>query len=932
MLFERSADASHQLRQCIAKCAVLGLMVDNGRSYPNEPWGSRLLVTKLRPPKLGSAIVPRLRLWERLRVGLAGPLTLVTAPAGYGKTTALVAVLTEYTGAWGWLSLDAHDNDLPTFVEYFIAAIQKSFPDAGLSTLSLLRQSRLPSIDFLVRTLANELAALPYGSVLVLDEFNVIQNPLIMAFLDALLCHSTTGLHLVIATRQRPDLMLGRLRTRDLLTEIDARLLRFTLEETQIFLERALSVAIPAEIVTAVDERIEGWPAGLRLFALSAGVIDDPSRVADVLSDEFLSTADAFVWEEVLTRQSDSTQAFLARTSLFDRLCLPLVEAAVAPKLDENARDLLDRLAQASMFVIAVDEDKHGTWYRYHSLIRAALRHRLRESLDVADDAALHLRASAWFAEHNFIEEAVDHALQAGATEAAVDLVEAHAIEAFNREECSQVERWLARLPPNVVNSRPGLLIARAWSAHLRGQVGAIPAPLEAAERLLDASPSDERQARADRGQIETLRGIALVLAGEAQPGLAAVQSGWEQLPVECVYARRVAIAYWSLAAQALGEGETNRLMLQAESADFADDPVYAEGVAFGIAYHHLAEGTLDPAYEIMTSLLQAAQPRGFELSIVWANFLLGRVCYEWDDLPTAEAHFRAVLDHRDGANFLPLQGSVYGLALALAAQGEFLPAHRHIDMFTDMAMQTWSPTHLRTLRSLRAQLALRESDLATALRWMSADAPPSFIPVFDVEDPTVTRAWTLLMAGSQTSLDAAAISLARLGDAYAAWHDTLHLVPALALHALVLRAQGKQDLALEVLARAVRLGAPGRMSRSFLDFGTPMARLIDELAARQGESEHLIRLQLAFNQNQITERRNDSGRSSKLVEPLTPREMEVLKLLKQRFSDREITEVLHISRETVHTHARNIYQKLHVERRQDAVAAALRLGLLPEE
>jgi LuxR family transcriptional regulator, maltose regulon positive regulatory protein len=918
----------------VVYCQVRGDGSKGGqqRELPSEPWGSQLLITKLRPPKLGSAIVPRRRLRERLREGLAGPLTLVTAPAGYGKTTALVAVLTEYTGAWGWLSLDEHDNDLPTFVVYFIAAIRKSFPDAGRSTLSLLRQSRLPSIDFLARTLANELAALPYGSVLALDEFDVIQNPLIIAFLDALLCHSAAGLHLAIATRQRPDLALGRLRTRDLLTEIDARLLRFTREETQTFLERALSVAIPAEIVTAVDERIEGWPAGLRLFALSAGVIDDPLRVTDVLADEFLSMADAFVWEEVLTRQSDSTQAFLARTALFDRLCLPLVDAAVAPQLDTNARDLLVRLAQASMFVTAVDEDKHGTWYRYHSLVRAALRHRLRESIDVADYAALHLRASAWFAEHNFIEEAMDHALQAGTTEAAVDLVEAHAAAEFNREEWSRVERWLARLPPDVVKSRPGLLIARAWIAHLRGQIGAIPGPLAAAKRLLDALPSDARQARADRAQIETLHGVALVLAGKARPGLAAVQSGWERLPVEHVYARRVAISYWAIAAQALGEGETTHLMLQAESADFVDDPVYAEGVAFGLAYHHLAEGTLDPAHEIMTSLLQTAQPRDFPLSIAWANFLLGRLCYEWDDLPAAEAHFRAVLDRRDEANFLPLQGSVHGLALALAAQGELRSAHRHIEMFTDMALQTWSPTHLRTLRSLRARLALREADLATALRWMSADAPPPFIPVFAVEDSTVTRAWTLLMAGGQTSLDAAAISLTRLGDAYAAWHDTLHLVPALALHALVLCAQGKQDLALEVLARAVRLGAPGRMTRSFLDFGTPMARLIDELAARQGKSEHLIRLQLAFNQKQITERPNDSGWFSKLVEPLTPREMEVLNLLRQRLSNREITEALHISLETVHTHTRNIYQKLHVERRQDAVAAALRLGWLPDE
>lgn len=907
---------------------MVGRRLDSGSDGAAASIGNSLLITKLRPPKLGSEIISRRRLRDRLRAGLAGPLTLVIGPAGYGKTTALVAVFADYAGPWGWLSLDEHDNDLSTFIEYLVGAIQTTYPEAGRATLSLLRQPRPPSPDLLARTLANELAALPQGFALAIDEFDVIRDPLIHALLDALLRHPTAALHLVIAAREQPVLALGRLRSRGLLTEIDTDLLRFTRGETQTFLERALRVAISAETVTGVDERVEGWPAGLRLIALAATGQHDPLGVADTLAGARLTAAQAFLWEEVLARQSAAAQTFLMQTARFDRFCSGLADAVLPPSSAENNRDLLERLVRANLFIIALDEDEHGAWYRYHSLFRDVLRQRLTDRMDVAGQAVLHARASSWFADHGLIEEALDHALLAEAIEAAVALIEAHAPEAFNREQWRRVERWLGRLPPEVLAARPALLIARAWILQLRARMDGIPALLAAAEARLDQAAPDDRQTQAIRGQIETLRGGARILAGDLQLGLADVRAGWKRMPGAFVYARRVAVAYWAIAAQALGQGEATRRALEAEEADFERALVYAEGLAFGVAYHFLAEGTLHVAEAIMVSLLQAAQTQGFGLSAAWAHFLLGRISYEWDDLPSAEIHYRAVIERRDQAHFLPLQGSLFGLALTLAARGDVASAERHLQSLSDVALQTWSPTHLAALRSLRARLALQQGDVATALRWSPPlESQPRFIPVFALEVPAMTRAQMLLALGDQTGVDAAT---ADLDQTFAAWRDTPHLVQAVALQALAQHARNEPARALDLLERAVRLATPGGMMRTFLDLGSPLAPLIAELVGSGRGGEHATRLQWSFARAVATARTPPASVGA-LIEPLTPRETEVLKLLQQRLSDREIAEALHISSQTVHTHTRNLYQKLQVERRQDAVAEAARLGLLAD-
>ena len=891
------------------------------------PLRTPLAVAKLRAPTLGPDIVRRPHVRERLRSGFAGPLTLVTAPAGYGKTTALLGALAEHPGAWGWVSLDAHDNDLPTFVQYVVGAVRTVHPDAGKSTLSLLRQSRQPSPHLVARTLANELAAMPQAFVLVLDEFDEVRDPLVLAFLDALLRLPVAEFRLAIASRHRPGLALGRLRSRGLLAEVHAEQLRFTLGETREFLERSLDVVVPDEIVASVDARAEGWPAGVRLIAQSAARRPGADGLMQALGEVSATAIHEYLWEEVLTDLPAEAQDFLAPTALFDRVCIALAEAALARPIDRDAcQRLLEQLAQANVFVVGLDE--HGTWFRYHRLFRQALRQRRAERWSPAEQADVLRRASAWFAAQALTEEAVDHALLAGDVDGAAELVERASPDAFNREEWPRVERWLAQLPKNAAQTRPGLLVARAWIRQLRAQTADIPALADAAEALLLSAAVDDPRVRVLGGQISILRGGAKILAGDSRPGLEEVRAGWEQVPTDLVYARRVAISYWAIAAQATGEGASLLRTLEAERAAAEHEMVYAEGLAFGIAYHLLAEGTLHQAAAVMATLLQAVSDDNYALSAAWANFLLGRVYYEQDDLDRAETHFRAVVERRDRAHFLPLQGSQFGLALTLAATGDRVGAEHLLRSVTDAALQTWGPVHLETLRSLRGRLALEHDDVGTAMRWLPPlESDLRFVPVFAVEVPALTRARAALALGS-AGVATAAASADALADAFARWHDVPHLVQALAVRALAHDARHERDAALRVLERAVRLATPGGMTRTFLDLGPSMAQLVDALAGAGGGGEHAARLRMAFGRAGAAVPASATGI---LAEPLTPRETEVLKLLQVRLTDREIAAALHVSRETVHTHTRNLYQKLQVERRRDAVVEALRLGLISE-
>jgi LuxR family transcriptional regulator, maltose regulon positive regulatory protein len=442
-----------------------------------------LLATKLYVPRPATMLVRRPRLLELVSRALRGPLTLIAAPAGWGKTTVLGAWWAETVGssvALTWLSLDPRDNDPARFWSYVIGALQTVHPTIGAASRALLRSPRAPPLEPILTMLLNELARVSTDTVLVLDDYHVIEDAAIHESLTFFLDHLPPSLHLVIVTRADPPLSLARWRARGMMVEIRADDLRFTSDEASAFLSQALAFPLDAAAVTALETRTEGWIAGLKLAALALRDRVDAAAFVGAFTGSYRFVAD-YLAEEVIQRQPAAVQDFLLRTAILDRMCAPLCQALDDDNTSsDDAQRQLEQLDRANLFLIPLDGERR--WYRYHHLFADLLRARLHQ--ERPDQVRiLHGRASAWLEGSGFVDEAIHHALQAEDFTRAAELLEPVADPLLMRGQMATVRGWLARLPVPVLRAHPRLLIAQAGALHFLES-----RPLDAVEPTLRAA------------------------------------------------------------------------------------------------------------------------------------------------------------------------------------------------------------------------------------------------------------------------------------------------------------------------------------------------------------------------------------------------------------------------------------------------------------
>jgi LuxR family maltose regulon positive regulatory protein len=426
-----------------------------------------LLQTKLYIPQSrpsSSNLILRPRLMERLNEGLSGKLTLLSAPAGFGKTTLVSEWASQSKTPVAWLSLEETDNDLTRFLGYVIAALQTCYPHLGETVPAMMQSPQPPLLDSLLTILINDIAAIPEDLVLVLDDYHVITSPPIQQALTFLLDHLPSQLHLAITTRADPPFPLARMRARGEMVEIREADLRFTKAETFAFLQQVMNIELSADDLIALHHRTEGWITGLHLAALSMQGSKDAREFVQTFTGGHQYILD-YLLEEVFRRQSASSQTFLLQTSILERLCGSLCDAVMGR---DDGQTMLETLAQANLFILPLDDERH--WYRYHHLFADLLRHRLQQTLP-AQWPDLHRRAATWYEQHGFINEAIHHALQAEAYPEAARLVEVNAFTALKQGEVMTVLGWLDRLPQETVHAHPWLSVWHAWALLLTGQV-----------------------------------------------------------------------------------------------------------------------------------------------------------------------------------------------------------------------------------------------------------------------------------------------------------------------------------------------------------------------------------------------------------------------------------------------------------------------------
>jgi LuxR family maltose regulon positive regulatory protein len=853
-----------------------------------------VLATKLYVPPPPPKAVLRPRLVERLEEGLHAKLTLVSAPAGFGKTSLVSAWAAGCGRPVAWLSLDETDNDSTRFLVYLVAAVRTVAPDVGEAVLAALQSAQPPSTEATLTALLNELAALPDRFVLVIDDYHVIDARPIDTAVAFLLEHLSPQLRLVIATREDPQLPLARLRGGGQLSELRVADLRFTPAEAAGFLNQAMGLSLSAEDVATLETRTEGWIAGLQLAALSLRGHPDATGFIQSFTGSHHFVLD-YLLAEVLHRQSESVQAFLLRTSILDRLCGALCDAVLRDP-DVPGQATLEYLERANLFLVPLDSERR--WYRYHHLFADLLRQRGTSSPE------LHARASQWLEEHGLELEAFQHAAAANDVERAERLIEGRGVPLQYRGAGAAVLNWLESLPTTVLNARPSLWVTFATALFFVGRHTAVEQQLQAAEAALHGTDSDDLV-----GRIASIRATLAVIQHDAETIVVQSRRALEYLHPDNLPFRTAATYTLGHALQLQGDRV-------AASRAYAD--VIALSSSFGDSIYTIAAtlglGQVQES-ETHLSAAQANYQRAVELAgdpprtIASEAYLgLARIAYERNDLESAEQHAQRCLELTRKIDSVDTFAT-YAVLVARVrlAQGDVAGASAILDEAEAFLRQHNFPFRLPDVAGAQVLVLLRQGQLAAATQLAAVHELP------------LSRARVQLAAGD-TSAALAILEPWRQHVEAHGWAD--ERLRVMVLQALVLQAHGDRDAAVHQLLEALALAEPGGFVRTFVDEGAPMTELLSAAAA-SGQMSDSIRKLLAGSSGQTPRPAAQS-----LIEPLSPRELEVLRLITQGLSNQEIGARLFLALDTVKGHNRRIFGKLHVQRRTEAVARARELGL----
>lgn len=891
-----------------------------------------ILVTKLYAPPPSPKAVPRPRLIERLDEGLAAghKLTLVSAPAGFGKTT----LVSEWAAGCGrpavWLSLDEADNDPARFLAYFIAALQTVATDVGAGASAALQSSQPPAVEPILTSLLNEIAAVPHSFILVLDDYHLIDSKAIDHTLTFLLEHLPPSVHLVIATREDPSLPLARLRARGQLTELRAADLQFTPVEAAEFLNRVMGLALSDGDVAALETRTEGWIAGLQLAALSMQGHRDTAGFIQAFTGSHRFVLDYLV-EEVLKQQPERIQIFLLRTSILARMCGPLCDAVL---LDPSVpgQETLERIEHANLFLVPLDSERR--WYRYHHLFGDLLRRRLGKPPELAD---YHLRACEWHETNGGLAEAFHHALAAGDFERAAGLAEAAWPEMERNFQTTVWLGWVEELPNAVVGSRPGLCVtlARAWTD--AGEVDKSETWLQNAERALARETLTDKS-KTLPATIALIRGDNAQNIGDLAETLRYTELALQLAPEEDMYLHAHAAITLGFTQWATGDLEASLRALYAWMEDMEEmgNREFAIASVFAMADMLVILGRLGEADKALRQAIRRAEAQGPEAETVTAHHHLGLalLAHERGDDAAAVRHFESAAELGRRTTLIDWH---YRWNLAQARLRESEGAWDAALDLLDEAGQAYVKNPIPILRPIeahKARIYLKQGRPDMAVAWArSRGLAVSDEVTYPGEYEYLTLARVRLAEGNFAGVDEL---LERLLTAAEAQKRTGSVIEILLTRALVHQARNDLPQALAALERALAAAEPEGYVRILVDEGDAMRRLLLKFrSAIEKQTAHPLKgyagkLLAAFpspietgSQTAITKQGDG------LIEPLTNRELEILHLIAEGHSNAEIGRRLYLALSTVKGHNLRIFGKLQAQNRTEAVARARELGLL---
>ena len=910
----------------------------------DSPTDSVVLATKFVAPPHVTA-VDRSRLLDRLDHERF-PLTLVSAPAGFGKSVLASQWIDRVEDASVWISLDDRDNDLSVFLAHFVEGVHGVMPGAlaGLNEAGNITESPAPAM--LARTLLNDLSELDQPLVIVFDDYHVISSDAIHDVLTRLLEHPSGQLRLVLTTRRDPPLPLplALMRGRGQLCELRAVDLAFVDHEARAFFDGYPEVDLDDDSLRRVMEETEGWPAGLRL-----AVEATRHRTGDgpfVRGAAPLDTAHIrdYLGAEVLERQPVGIQHALLVASVLDRFCVSLFDAVVADGdrgelADEPAvggREFIDWLVKADLFVVALDRD--GVWYRFHHLFQDLLRNEFDKRFSTADESDIHRRASEWCAGHGLFDDAIGHAVKVRDDfETARNLVAGWGYQLIEEERWRALFGWLALLPREMVDNDLDLLRLEAWALGTgTNQFDHMMTAVDRAEALIEAHPPSPDVANRMLGCIETMRGFVAWLTGQGDQGVERLRRADELLPVDEPRNLGWEVLVLTLALYSSGDRRgAHDLIEQARR-----DPRFGSGrwPPSDSANVYISWFELDlPALGRHAIVGCESGVRVNSVAIEGnARYYLGVVEYERDRIEHAAQHFTKLVDAPTKWRTSDLIHGTVQLALCHVAGGAMGEAQRLADDASLYASEVVTADFIPLVDAFQAELALRQGNVGRAVSWADRFDPFPMIRAFMRYDPVVTLVKVLLAEGSDSALERADHVL----TSYLGFAERGHMNPSIVryngLQALLLATRGDDERAAECLTRAVRISQPGGAVRLLADLGPDLVPLLSRLEVHGSQLAHVAAILAAIGGVGGESSASDDGSVGGRIDigtgqVLTQRESDVLRLLALRYSNKEIARELLISPATVKKHTVSLYQKLHVASRREAVEKATALGYLTE-
>jgi LuxR family transcriptional regulator, maltose regulon positive regulatory protein len=898
-----------------------------GTEYP-------LLATKLYVPQPRTKLVRRTQLIDRLNNGLNHKLTLISASAGFGKTTLLTEWVSQCEIPVAWISLDKSDNDFAHFIQYFIASLKPIKSSIGKSALSVLQSPQRPTIETITINLIKEISDIPNDLVIIFDDYHAIDTQEIHKCVELLLDYLPMHIHFVIATRVDPPLPLARLSVNNQLTQLRTVDLCFTPDEVTLFFNTVMNLGLSNGDISILDTRTEGWVAGLQLAALSLqGYEDVPSFIKKFAGDD-RHVVDYLV-EEVLSHQSKQIQNFLLQTSILNRLSAPICDFITNEK---DSQEILNKLEKINLFIVPLDNKRQ--WYRYHHLFAELLQQRLiqNQSEILAD---LHIRASKWYEKNSMNAEAINHALVGGDFEQSAFLIENQFGDNYEGGDQVILRRWLTEIPEAIVFSKPYLCTLNAWNLFSCGQLDAANRSLQAAENILDPNTGLEPNAllvtdkisETNRvkllGRVATIRSILASYSGNIPHIIKYARQALEYLPQQ-------ELSWRSITLITLGDAYTREgeLMLARKARSNALEASKASGDTYLILVVNLTlaetlrqQGELQKVIDICEQQLIIAEENKFsELEVIgWLLGMWGEVLAELNNLDSAiDIAKKGVKLTASGKDVFYISYSNLCLVRVLFSSGNLTGAEDVIHALEKTARKLDVPHWaLIQISAWKTRIWLAQGKLKAVSQWTEErklDTEGEIAYQHEMEFIILAR---ILIA--QKRLDEAIKLLQRLQIAAETGERKTNLIEILIIQMLAFHKAGDTNQAIQSLKMALRIAEPKGFIRTFVDEGPLMVELLEKVLDTKTDipKAYIKKLLSVFKLKKLI-KTNDG-----LVESLSDRELEVLRYIAAGLSNKKITEELFISISTVKTHLRNIYSKLDVNSRTQATVKAKELELL---